>query len=148
MSGCTFPSYPLLNGDNDSSTPGAFFFRRKQNVSEIQFANKHNPPQLQSNRQTPGTFSETTTLAERDKRDEYEGAAAGEASYKRPKTPPQGSRSSPWSSYRSLRPDHPVFGLSKETRENLYAQDIEQISNKGCDGLKGLKKLSKIWGGS
>lgn len=120
MAGCTFPSYPLLDGDNGSSTPGAFFFGRKQ-ISETQSAVEHDPPESQTNRRTSNTFSEATTFAEHDW---HEGDAAGNAGYTRPKTPPQGSRGSPWSSYRNLHRNHPVFGFSKEAREKMYSEGV------------------------
>jgi len=107
--------YPLTDGNNGADTPGAFFFRRK---------NKKPSPSSASQRHSQSTYepsiapSDATTLVpdENDRR--------RDASFVRPTTPSQGSRSEPWSSYRDLPGGHPVFDYSDEERAELYERGI------------------------
>lgn len=44
--------------------------------------------------------------------------------FHRPTTPLQGSNHNPWSSYRDLPPDHPVFRYPDSLREKMYAKGV------------------------
>jgi hypothetical protein len=118
--------YPLLDGNNGADTPGAFFFRRKNNNNNNTTNTKttpsrsnNHPPQSTS----PSTYepslapSDATTLVPDQNDRKY-------ANIPRPTTPPQGSRSAPWSSYRDLPSGHPVFAYSEEMREESYQRGI------------------------
>jgi hypothetical protein len=108
--------YPLLDGNNGADTPGAWLFRRKNK--------KTSPPTNQQSQSTsPNMYepsiapSDATTLVP-DKNDRKD------ANIIRPTTPPQGSRSAPWSSYRDLPSGHPVFAYSEEMRDEMYERGI------------------------
>ncbi|KAM0693314.1 hypothetical protein Q7P36_006567 [Cladosporium allicinum] len=112
--------YPLCDGNNGADTPGAFFFRKK---------NKKTSPSMnrQSQSSLPNTYepsiapSNATTLVPDDnyRRD---------ANFVRPTTPIQGSRSTPWSSYRDLPSGHPVFAYSEDVRTELYGRGIGELT--------------------
>lgn len=53
--------------------------------------------------------------------------------FERPTTPPQGSRSLPWESYRDLEADHPVFLYPDDVREKMYAKGIGELRYRPCD---------------
>jgi hypothetical protein len=118
--------YPLLDRNNGTDTPGAFFFRRKnknKNTKTTPSVSNNHPPHPTS----PSTYepsiapSDATTLVP-DKNDRKD------ADIPCPTTPPQGSRSAPWSSYRDLPSGHPVFAYSDEMMKETYERGIDEWS--------------------
>jgi hypothetical protein len=110
--------YPLLDGNNGADTPGAFFFRRKNKKTTPPSTNQQ-PQSASSSTYEPSIApSDATTLVPDDKNDKRNEDLG------RPTAPAQGSRDSPWSSYRDLPSEHPVFGYSDETRAELYERGI------------------------
>lgn len=77
----------------------------------------HEPDQSTSDNDT-STIDDTPEAAPESETD----------SFTRPQTPPQGSNYNPWSSYRDLPPDHPVFRYPDEVREKMYAKGVGKCS--------------------
>jgi hypothetical protein len=109
--------YPLLDGNNGTDTPGAFFFRRKNKKTTPSSTNQQSQSAPSSTYEPSIAPSNATTLVP-DKNDRRNVNIA------RPTTPAQGSRDSPWSSYRDLPSQHPVFAYSEEARAELYQRGI------------------------
>lgn len=101
---------PLLYAQQPSSTP-SLAPSAATTTTTAKSQPYRDPEQLST--------SDDTQTAEESPKVEPE-----DSTFTRPTTPPQGSNYNPWSSYRDLPPDHPVFRYPDEVREKMYAKGV------------------------
>ncbi|KAM0717666.1 hypothetical protein Q7P37_007518 [Cladosporium fusiforme] len=116
------PPTPSIATTITKTKPAPEPYRDVTNTSTSQNS-RTNPPSKEEDEEEEQTPSETPP-------------------FPRPKTPPQGTNHTAWSSYRTLPPSHPVFRYPDDVREKMYDKGIDPVVKAEMD----LARLGRVYG--